>query len=100
MIKNISTDVQNDDLDKDIEISEVEDALHKLNVKSKTSDSITPKCINNLFPTIIQMLLTFDLIFKDGIMHIHQDSRFISLQKQTNNMSLHVTKTCNNKKNS
>ena len=67
MFKDIATDVQNHDLDRDIEQYEVEEALNKLNVNSKTSDGITPKCVKALFPTIINMLLMmFNLIFKGG----------------------------------
>ena len=56
-----------------IEISEVKYALNKLDVKSKTSEGITPKCMNNLLPPIIQMLLMMlNLIFKGGMNAIHQ----------------------------
>ena len=64
MYKDITTEVQNHELDKEIEQSEVEEALNKINENSKTSDGITPKCIKELFPIIINMLLMmFNLIW-------------------------------------
>ena len=67
MYEDITTDVRNHELDKEIEQSEMEEALNNVNMNSKTSDGITPKCVKKLFPTIINMLLVmFNLIFKGG----------------------------------
>ena len=67
LFKDINTDVKNDELDRDIDKKEVEEALESLNVNSKTGDGITPNCVKAIFPVIINMLLLMlNLVFKGG----------------------------------
>ena len=65
---DITTDVINEELDKEIDREEAEEALASLNEKSKTSDGISKNCLKAIWSTILPMLLIWmNMIFKGGV---------------------------------
>ena len=63
----MSTDVTNQELDKDIVADEVEKVVNNLNNNSKTSDGVGACTVKAILPTIIGLLLTlFNLVFRGG----------------------------------
>ena len=67
-IDDITTDVMNEELDKDIDQEEAEEALASLNEKSKTSDGISKNCLKAIWSTILPMLLIWmNMILKGGV---------------------------------
>ena len=64
---DISTDVRNEELDKDIDEKEIEEAFASMNEKSKTSDGITKQCLKAIWSTILPLLIfLMNLVFKGG----------------------------------
>ena len=65
---DITTDITNEELDKDIDQEEVEEALSSLNKKAKTSDGISTNCVKAIWSTILPLLLIWmNMIFKGGV---------------------------------
>ena len=65
---DIQTDVTNEELDKDINKEELEEAFSSMNEKSKTSDGISKGCLKTLWATVVPMLIALmNLVFKGGV---------------------------------
>ena len=65
-LNDITTDTTNTELDKEIDASEIEEAVNKLK-DSKTSDGIGLSTVKKILPTIMSMLvILMNLVFKGG----------------------------------
>ena len=64
---DLTTDIKNDDLDKEITDQEINEAVNKLNTNSKTSDGISTNALKTLLPTIMNLfIILLNLIFVGG----------------------------------
>ena len=66
LVADLTTETMNNDLDKEINEEEVNEAVNNLN-DSKTSDGITVGTLRKILPTIMNMLLLLlNAVFKGG----------------------------------